>query len=219
VSARANAASAGIADVAEQARPMRRDAEVNLNRILVAARDEFAEQGYEASMEAIATRAGVGVGTLYRRFPTKADLLEAVVEQARRRKREIAEEVLAEVVPEEAVFEFVRRVIAVPSCWRATISVPPWRSVGTGLDETAPLLGEILDRSKSAGTIRPDVEVTDIVVALLSVRAVADLCDARSVKPSRRFLELVLDGLRPGHSGVAQPPLTVAQLDRVLRRR
>ena len=70
-----------------------------LGRILAAARDVFAEQGYDASMEAIATRADVGVGTLYRRFPTKADLFKAVVDAARRRVREIAEEVLADVAP------------------------------------------------------------------------------------------------------------------------
>jgi AcrR family transcriptional regulator len=200
-------------------RPLRKDAEVNLSRILVAARDVFAEEGYEASMECIAARAQVGVGTLYRRFPHKADLLNAVVEVAKDRNREIAEEVLAEVAPEEAVFEFVRRCIAVPSCWRATISSPPWRSSGTGLDKTGPLLGEILRRSQRAGTVRPDVEVPDIVVALMSVRAIADVCDTKSSKPSLRFLELVLDGLRPGHAPVDQAPLTVAQLDRILRRR
>ena len=127
---------------------LRRDAEVNLSRILVAARDVFAEQGYEASMEDIAAGADVGVGTLYRRFPNKEDLLNAVVEAAHERKRQIAEAVLTDVPPEDGVFEFVRRCIAVPSCWRATISAPPWRSSRTGLGQTAPLLEEILDRSR-----------------------------------------------------------------------
>ena len=200
-------------------RPLRRDAEVNLSRILVAARDVFAEQGYDASMEAIAVRADVGVGTLYRRFPNKADLLNAVVEAAQERNRQIAEEVLADVPPEDAVFEFVRRCIAVPSCWRATISAAPWRSTGTGLDQTAPLLEEILDRSQRAGTVRPDVEVADLVVVLMSVRSIADVCDTKSSKPSLRFLELLLDGLRPGHAPVGRPALTVAQLDKILKHR
>ena len=200
-------------------RPLRRDAEINLGRILVAARDVFAEQGYEASMEAIAERAEVGVGTLYRRFPTKADLFEAVVDAAKERNRAIAEEVLAEVAPGEAVFEFVRRCIEAPSCWRATIAAPPWRSRGTGLDDLAPLLDEMLSRGRRAGTVRYDAAVTDIVVALMSVRAIADVCDARGATPSRRFLELVLDGLRPGHPAPSQPPLTVARLDRILRQR
>jgi AcrR family transcriptional regulator len=204
---------------AEETRPLRRDAEVNLGRILAAARDVFAEQGYDASMEAIAVRAEVGIGTLYRRFPNKADLLNAVVEAARERNRRIAEEVLADVAPREAVFEFMRRCIAAPSCWRATISTAPWRSSGTGLEQMAPLLREVIDRSQRAGTIRPDVEVSDLVMVLMAVRSIADICDSKSSKPSRRFLELLLDGLRPGHDPVAHEPLTVAQLDRILRRR
>jgi AcrR family transcriptional regulator len=203
-------------------RALRRDAEVNLGRILVAARDVFAEQGYEASMETIAERADVGVGTLYRRFPTKADLFEAVVDAAKERNRAIAEEVLAEVAPGEAVFEFVRRCVAVPSCWRATIAAPPWRSKGTGLDELAPLLAEMLARGQAAGTVRRELEVTDIVVALMSVRAIADVCDTPRSTPSTRFLELVLDGLRPGQRPAAAAhgkALTVAQLDGILRQR
>jgi AcrR family transcriptional regulator len=200
-------------------RPLRRDAEVNLSRILGAARDSFAEHGYEASMEDIALRADVGVGTLYRRFPNKADLLNAVVEAAQERKHQIAEAVLADVAAEDGVFEFVRRCIAVPSCWRATISAPPWRTSGTGLGQTAPLLEEILDRSQRAGSVRSDIEVADIVVLLMAVRSIADVCDTKSSKPSLRFLELALDGLRPGHQAPVHDPLTIAQLDRILRRR
>jgi AcrR family transcriptional regulator len=200
-------------------RPLRRDAEVNLGRILVAARDVFAEHGYEASMEEIALRADVGVGTLYRRFPNKADLLNAVVEAALERNRKIAEAVLEEVAWPDGVFEFVRRCIAVPSCWRATISAPPWRTSGTGLGQTGPLLQEILERSQQAGSVRPDLQIADIVVVLMAVRSIADVCDSKSSKPSLRFLELLLDGLRPGHEAPAHHPLTIAQLDRILRRR
>jgi AcrR family transcriptional regulator len=214
------AAPAGPKTVShDEARPLRRDAEVNLGRILEAARDVYAEQGYDASMEAIATRADVGVGTLYRRFPTKADLFGAVVEEARRRNREIAEEVLADVPAGEAVFEFVRRCIGVPSVWRATTSAPPWGTRGTGLARIAPLLEQIVDRSRDAGTLRPEVEVTDVVVVLKAVRSIADLCDTPAQKPSLRFLELALDGLRPGHAAPAHPPLTVAQLAKLLDQR
>jgi AcrR family transcriptional regulator len=172
-------AGRGAGGAVEQ-RPLRRDAEVNLSRILVAARDVFAEHGYEASMEEIAIRADVGVGTLYRRFPHKADLLDAVVKAAHERKRLIAEAVLSDVAPEDGVFEFVRRCIAVPSCWRATISAPPWRTSGTGLGQTAPLLAEILQRSQRAGSVRPDIQVADIVVVLMAVRSIADICASSS---------------------------------------
>jgi AcrR family transcriptional regulator len=211
--------SAGT-DATTTRRPLRRDAEVNLARILDAARLVFAEEGYGASMETIAERADVGVGTLYRRFPRKAELFEAVVDEAKKRNREIAETVVAEVPDGEAVFEFVRRCVAAPSCWRATTEAPPWRSTGTGLDLLAPLLDEILARSQRAGTVRVDLAVTDIVVGLLSVRAIADVCDTAGARPSLRFLELMLDGFRPGApTGPERRALTVAQLDCWLRRR
>jgi AcrR family transcriptional regulator len=202
-------------------RPLRRDAEVNLARILDAARLVFAEQGYGASMETIAERADVGVGTLYRRFPHKSELFEAVVDEAKRRNVEIAEAVLAEVDAGEAVFEFVRRCVAAPSCWRATTEAPPWRSTGTGLDVLAPLLAEILARSQAAGTVRADLAVSDMVVGLLSVRAIADVCDSSAgARPSLRFLELVLDGFRPATVATPLgPALSVSQLDGLLRQR
>jgi AcrR family transcriptional regulator len=197
---------------------LRRDAELNLVRILTAARDVFAQLGYDASMEQIAARADVGVGTLYRRFPTKADLLEAVVDAAKHQTKTIAEEVLAEVPSGEAVFEFVRRCVAVPSCWRATITRPPWsvKNAGFALTELTPLFQQILERSQDAGTIRRDIELTDLVVTLVSVRAVADLCDARAPCSSRRFLELALDGLRPGNPTPMYPPMTTRKLGDVL---
>ena len=83
----------------------------------------------------------------------------------------------------------------------------------------APLLEEILTRSQRAGTVRGDVTVTDLVVVLMSVRSIADVCDTKSSRPSLRFLELVLDSLRPGHPAIVVPALTVAQLDKVLKRR
>lgn len=201
----------------DEVRLLRRDAEVNLARILAAARDVYADHGYEASMETIANRADVGIGTLYRRFPTKEDLFGAVVEEARERVRQIAEEVLVGVAPAEAAFEFVRRCIAVPCVWRATISAPPWPSPhGTGLTLLAPLLADIVERSKEAGSLRDDIEVTDIVVLLRAVRAIADLCDTAATQPSLRFLELSLDGLRPGHGALGHSPLSVAQLAKLL---
>ncbi len=79
--------SAKVVDGTTETKPLRRDAELNLVRILLAARDVFAEHGYEASMEQIAARADVGIGTLYRRFPNKADLCAAVVDAATDRTR------------------------------------------------------------------------------------------------------------------------------------
>src|ERR1700722_15269362 len=107
--------STKVAPEMTEVKPLRRDAEINLGRILVAARDVFAEHGYDASMEQIAARANVGIGTLYRRFPNNAELVNAVVEAASQRTQQIAEAVLAESTPADGVFEFCRRCIAAPS--------------------------------------------------------------------------------------------------------
>ncbi len=205
-------------DRTPEAKPLRRDAELNLVRILVAARDVFAEYGYEASMEQIAVRAEVGIGTLYRRFPNKADLCAAVVDAATDRTRQIANEVLAEVDPGDAVFEFVRRCVEAPSCWRAATSRRPWSGGGAdrALATLVPLIGKVLEASQQAGTVRTDIVPTDVVVTLMSVRALGDLCDSDAPGASRRFLELALDGLRPGHRTPGQPPMSVKQLGRAL---
>jgi AcrR family transcriptional regulator len=208
----------GVRAPAAEAKPLRRDAELNLARILKAAHEVFAEYGYEASMEQVAARAGVGVGTLYRRFPTKADLCEAVVDAASARMRQIALDILREGEPAEGVFEFVRQCVATPSSWRAATSRRPWTGAGAdrALAALMPLVGRILQASQQAGTVRPDVVPADLVVVLMSVRAVSDLCDADGPGTSRRFLELALDGLRPTSQRLEQPPISVKQLGQVL---
>jgi AcrR family transcriptional regulator len=212
----------GTADIeaasCTESRPLRRDAELNLARIVVAARDVFAELGYEASMEQIAARAEVGIGTLYRRFPTKADLFAAVVDAATERTCQIADEVLADVEPAETVFEFVRRCVATPSCWRAVTSRRPWSGAGAdrALAGVMPAIGRIVARSQEAGSVRDDLVATDLLMTLMSVRALADLCDARAPGTSDRFLDLALDGFRPGRRSPLHPPMTSKQLARVL---
>jgi AcrR family transcriptional regulator len=199
-------------------RPLRKDAELNLVRILAAATDVFAESGYEASMEHIAERAGVGVGTLYRRFPGKADLVAAVVEAANRRTEEIARDVLAGSTADEGVFEFLRRCVAAPSCWRVIASRAPGigNAPRAGVSRIEPLVDELLTRAKAVGAVRDDVVFTDLAVALMSVRAVADLFDPYVPATSSRYLDVVLAGLRPNGEPLGNTPMTTAQLGRVL---
>jgi len=205
----------------QTAKPLRRDAELNLARILLAAQEVFGEHGYEASMEQVAARAEVGVGTLYRRFPTKAVLCTAVVVAATDRTCQIAREVLAEAAPGDAVFEFARRCMDAPSSWRAATSKRLWSGGGAdrALDALMPLIWPILEASQRAGTIRSDIVPTDLVVTLMSVRAISDICDADAPGASRRFLHFALDGLRPEHNTSDQLPMSVKQLGRVLTER
>ena len=198
-------------------KPLRRDAELNLARILVAARDVFAEHGYEASMEQIAARAEVGVGTLYRRFPNKADLFAAVVDAATDRTRQIADEVLRGGSG--------RGGLRVRPPLRGGAELLAGRHLAATLERRRgrpgpgyPGAAHRADpRSQPAGGHGPARHrPTDLVVTLMSVRALGDLCDADAPGASRRFLELALDGLRPGSAAPRAPSMSVKQLGRVL---
>ncbi len=201
-----------------ESRPLRRDAQQNLTRILASASEVFARRGYEACMEEIAERAEVGVGTLYRRFASKSELVGAVVEAANKRTEQIAESVLADCSPAEGVFEFLRRCVAAPSCWRVIVSRAP--GIGDtprrGITRIAPLVELLLENGKRAGDIREDVVFSDLAVALMAVRAVADLFDAHAPTTSSRYLELVMAALRPDGHPWQTPPMTTQQLTAVL---
>jgi AcrR family transcriptional regulator len=200
-------------------KPLRRDAELNLARIMESARDVFAESGYDGSMEQVAAKADVGIGTLYRRFPHKEDLFNAVTDAAKVRTIKIGKEVLEHVPPGNALAEFLHRCIAAPSCWRVTTTRPPWsesKGINSVLKQIAPVVNEILRQSQQAGTIRDDVVFSDIILALMSIRAVADLCDRHAPDASKRFLELLLDGLRPGHPSPETSAMSRRQLSWVL---
>src|SRR5580765_2398854 len=97
------------------ARPLRRDARENLDRILVAARAAFAELGLDAGVEEIAGRAGVGMGTLYRRFPTKDALIDAVFEEHLDRLAAAAEAALQKPDPWEGLLDYLATVVRLQS--------------------------------------------------------------------------------------------------------
>jgi AcrR family transcriptional regulator len=209
-----------------KARPLRRDAELNLERILTAAQDVFAESGFEASMERVASRAGVGVGTLYRRFPNKESLIVAIMEMASRRSEHLAYEVLESSSPAEGIFEFMRRCVGIPSSLRALVSSSP-RLAESHLEMVENLaqpVTTLIDNAKEAGSLRADVNFSDIAVSLLSVRAVEDRWDMSDVdakfgrQQGERHLQLLIDGLRATGSVLPHRSLSRAQLDDLLVR-
>ena len=189
-------------------KPLRRDAQENLTRILASASEVFARRGYEACMEEIAEKAEVGIGTLYRRFAHKSDLVGAVVEAANERTEQIAESVLATCSPADGVFEFLRRCVAAPSCWRVIVSRAP--GIGDtprqGITRIAPLVELLLENGKRAGEIREEVVFGDLAVALMAVRAVADLFDPHAPGTSSRYLELVMAAPTPVRRFLAESP-------------
>lgn len=198
-------------------RPLRSDARRNLERILDAATEVFAEHGYGATMEQVAERAALGVGTVYRRFPSKSALVRAIVESANERTRQIALDVLDEWDEADGVYEFLRRWVAAPSCWRVVSSRAPEiaDAPAIGVARIAPIAERLIANARAEGTIREDVVFSDLAVAVMSLRAVADLFDPQAPGSSARHLELVMAGLRPGAAWV-NPPMTIADFGSAL---
>jgi AcrR family transcriptional regulator len=207
-------------------RPLRRDAELNLERILAAARDVFAECGFDASMEQVASRAGVGVGTLYRRFPNKERLVIAIMEMAAQRSQQLVQEVLDRTPPAEGIFEFMRLCVGMAPSLRALVSRSPQLAEThlTMVDRLAPAVNRLIANAKAAGSLRTDVTFSDIAVTLMSVRSVEDRCGGLDAvgrlgsHQAERHLQLLMDGLRVTDSTLPHRPLTQAQLDELLVR-
>jgi len=169
---------------------LRADARRNLERVLDAAEQAFAASGPDASIDEIARLAGVGHGTVFRRFPTKDDLIYAVVERHVAQMQELARQALASSDPGEAFFDFVGEVaelsMSTPGLHRCVV-----RCGGKpGAAELERLVGKIITRAQRAGAVRQDVEPDDVQLLVRSALT--------SAPPGqwRRYLDVVLDGLR-----------------------
>ena len=186
---------------ASQTRPQRADARRNRDRVLEAARAAFAAEGSDAPLDEIASRAGVGAGTVYRHFATKEALFEAVVFD---RMGELIEEARAladDLGPGRAFSSFVERLAREGALKRDLIEA--LASDGTHLPAGEALiiqtltvaLAELLHGAQHAGAVRSDISVDD-VVPLLTGAAYA-ICHSRADEDrTRRFLAIIYDGLR-----------------------
>jgi AcrR family transcriptional regulator len=177
-------------------RPMRADARRNYEKLVVAARDVFTELGGSAPLEDVAERADVGIGTLYRHFPTRQALLEAVYAGEVQALARAAEE-LASVDPWDAVTRWLRQYAGFAATKRALmealLEAAPDSDVllmcrTTILDAGTPLV----ERAQAAKVIRPDTSFMDIVRMVGGVSVVA----TTDPEQKERMLQVVLDGLR-----------------------
>jgi AcrR family transcriptional regulator len=169
---------------------LRADARRNLERVLDAATEVFAASGPDASVDEIAQRAGVGHATVFRRFPTKDDLMLAVIERHVAEMRSLAEAALAAGDPGEAFFDFVWRVAELnmrsPGLHRCVVHC----GEKPGAAELTELGEKIVRRAQRAGAVRGDVKAEDVPALIRGALLSA---------PSghwRTYLGVVLDGLR-----------------------
>jgi AcrR family transcriptional regulator len=195
-------------------RPLRRDARENRDRILAAAREAFAELGMEASVEEIAARAGVGVGTFYRRFPTKDALAEAVFEAHLDRVAEAATEALEAVDPWKGLLDYLTHVVGLQAADRGLSEImgAALRSeevLGRARTRLRPLVEELIARARNAGDLRADVTCEDVSVLLWTTGRVVDATSDIAPVFWRRYLALLVDGLRSGSATpLPRAPLT-----------
>jgi AcrR family transcriptional regulator len=178
-------------------RPMRADARRNRERLIGAAREVFGEQGSGASMEAIAKHAGVGVGTLYRHFPNRFDIVEAVYQDDVEELVRAAEEATEQLEPWEAVEAFFEAFLRYAKTKQALLSElqqafeknPVLRSkMRERIDAAFDL---VVEQAKQAGVIREDVRGSDLT------QLVSPICTNASIPDDqmRRLIKMILDGL------------------------
>ena len=202
-------------------RPLRRDAQRNRDLILAAARASFAAEGLDVPVEDIARRAGVGMGTLYRRFPSKEDLVDAVLVDAYTQYAEAAEEALAAEDAWDGFCTFLERALALHAENRGLKDVVATRERGRDRANAMrarvrPALRRLIDRAQEQGALRADFTLEDIPLLFWTGGRVVEATSAVAPELWRRYLGLMLDGLRAeSASPLPQPPLTRAQLDRV----
>lgn len=183
-----------------QVRPLRRDAAENRRRVLDAANQIFAERGLAAGVEEVAQRAGVGMGTVYRRFPSKQALIDALVGDLRLQVLALAEAAAAAGRADGTGLETFLVTAgdlqaAQPACLQRI-----WRDSAAEADAVLrlrELVAEMLATAKQHGRIRSDAVATDITLVMLSVVSIISSTEGHAPGAWRRHLELLLAGLRP----------------------
>jgi AcrR family transcriptional regulator len=210
--------------VAEPDKPLRRDAERNRQRILDAARELFAAEGLGITLNDIAHHAGVGVGTVYRRFPEKSQLIEELFEQRLEDLVAIASGALDDPDAWHGLKTFLRRALELQANDRGvkdliTASTDGLDRVATIRARLQPIGLELVRRAREAGQIRSDVAATDLPIIQLMLSTLIDA--SRSVAPDlwRRYLGIITRGLSAHPDQEAEledPPLPPDQVDHVM---
>jgi AcrR family transcriptional regulator len=182
-------------------RPLRADAERNRQRVLEVAQQVFASEGLAVPIDEIARRAGLGVGTLYRHFPTKEALFEAIVVG---RMEQLVEHARAGATARDrgaALFGFLTKMVDEGAAKRDFLTA----LAGTGVDlqriaaikqRMKKAVAVLLERAQEAGAVRGDVSAADVLTLVMGTVGAADRHGAGPAE-RKRLLAVILDGLRP----------------------
>jgi len=194
-------------------RPLRKDAELNRQRLLAAAGEVFAQRGLGATLHDVAAHAGVGVGTAYRNFANKAELINELFRQ--RIDEVVAHAELALTDPDawHGLTTFLDHSLRMQCNDRGLkdmLTHPHLRPerASESPDRIAPLIDGLISRAKEQGVLRPDFESSDLIFIQVALAALMD-SSARRVEPElyRRYLTMFLDGIRTDRSGISELPV------------
>ncbi|WP_328387532.1 TetR/AcrR family transcriptional regulator [Nocardia sp. NBC_00416] len=190
-----------LATTAPGTRRLRVDAARNQQRIVDAARELFADRGLEITLDDVAERAGVGVGTVYRRFANRRELVSEVFTGHIREFAEVAEEALVADDPWEGLvrlFEYACRRMATDRGFsevmlelgedRARFDCPR--------EEIGPTVAAVMERARAAGVVQPGIEATDLFALIYMVDSLADFARPIDSDIWRRYMAITLNGIR-----------------------
>jgi AcrR family transcriptional regulator len=204
-------------------RALRADAARNRDAILAAARQAFAAQGLEASLEEIAARAGVGIGTLYRRFPSRSSLIAAALDEPLAEYAKAADQALASPDPWTGFSDFVLRACELQAGDRGlsellTMTLPEEHEIEQIRRQADERIGSLIERAKAAGKLRPDFTQTDLALLLMAAAGVMKIFGADAPDAWRRFLGLAVNGVQHDSGADLPGPPTRRQLSRAMQR-
>lgn len=205
-------------------RALRADALRNRDTIIQAARTAFAEQGVDVPLEEIARRAGVGIGTLYRRFPTRERLVAAAFEPKVRAYAAAVDEAVAHADAWEGFSGFVLAVCAMQAAdagfaGLSCFSAPPNSELERQLAAATDRLGELVERAKADGALRSDFAMEDLMLLLMANAGVVDATKGSAPRSWERFAAYMLDAFRAQAASTLPEPTRGSRISRVQRQR
>jgi AcrR family transcriptional regulator len=202
---------------------LRRDAQRNRDAIVTAARQMFCDHGLEAPLEQIARQAGVGIATLYRRFPSRAALLDAVLADNLQAHVDAAEQALDMDDPWEGFASYLEQSCRLQAADRGLndlmgMRFPRATGVETAKARLFELVARVVDRAQQSGQLRADLTLEDLALVTWANTRVLPACRAAGAPDAwQRHLGFLLDGFRADRAHpLPQPPLSPRQVHRAM---
>jgi AcrR family transcriptional regulator len=206
-------------------RRKRKDAVQNRERIMDAARELFARRGFGATLDEVADLAGLGIGTVYRHFPNRSAVINALFEQSAERLVELARTAAAAEDAWEGFVGFMVDVAELQTTDRGLRDLMLTAQSGFEYSSMlrqrlSPVIGPVVDRAQAQGMLRADFDEHDFPVLQLMLAAAYEFTSAAGPDAWRRYLALVLDALCTGRASpcaLPQPPLDDAGIEHAMR--